>query len=120
MGAYLHNPLKNPVADAKAFGKFLTSQGAQVVCAYDCDIKNLKRKTNEYFDLLQPGDAAFLFYAGHAATFKNTLRLLAISKSKKPDFETEALSAQTLLSRFLNTHVDSTHSLTQSINQLTN
>ena len=96
--------LKNPVSDAKAVQLLLEAQHVEVHSAFDCDINELKDKFDLFVASLRPGDAAFFYFAGHGATFKNSVRLVAISDSAKPDIEKDALNLDVLIARLAAHH----------------
>ena len=96
--------LKNPLSDAKAVQLLLEAQHVEVHSAFDCDIKQLEQKFALFEASLRPGDAAFLFYAGHGTTFNNSVRLMAISDSAKPDIEKDALNLDVLIARLTAHH----------------
>ena len=89
--------LKNPVSDADAIQQLLEAQNVEVVSARDCDIDELKEKFEFFLTTIQPGDAVFLFFAGHGVTFKNSVRLMAVSNSPKPDIEKDTLNLDVLI-----------------------
>ena len=91
--------LKNPVSDAKAVQLLLEAQHVEVHSAFDCDIKELQDKFNLFVASLRPGDAAFFYFAGHGATFNNSVRLFAISDSAKPDMKKDALNLDVVIAR---------------------
>ena len=96
--------LKNQVSDAKAVQRLLEAQNVEVHSAFDCDIKELEQKFTLFAASLRPGDAAFLYYAGHGTMFNNSVRLLAISDSAKPDIENDALNLDVLIARLAAHH----------------
>ena len=96
INAYHHAPLKNAVNDAKAVAAALESKGVQVFAIYDCNITDLNAIVDEYVNALQKGDAAFVFFSGHAMEYKNTNRLLAVYQSAEPDLNKEALNVLVL------------------------
>ena len=105
MGNYKgHRSLKNPVPDAQAVQILLEAQHVEVHSAFDCDIKELQDKFDLFVASLRPGDAAFFYFAGHGVTFKNSVRLVAISDSAKPDIEKDALNLDVLIARLAAHH----------------
>lgn len=96
--------LKNPVSDAQAVQILLEAQHVEVHSAFDCDIKELQQKFDLFAASLRPGDAAFLYFAGHGTTFNNSVRLMAISDSAKPDIEKDALNLDVLIARLAAHH----------------
>ena len=100
--------LSKPVKDAKAIRDVLKDQNAEVYFANDCDIDEFEESFGLFVAAIRPGDAAFLFYAGHAVMLNNSLRLIAISnssasteeaKSSTPDIESNSLNLDVLIAR---------------------
>ena len=89
--------LKNPVPDADAIQHLLEEQNVEVIGARDCNMKELREQFDYFLNTLQPGDAAFLFFAGHGITFRNSVRLMAIADSPKPDIEKDAVNLDVLI-----------------------
>lgn len=96
--------LKNPVSDAQAVQILLEAQHVEVHSAFDCGIKELQQKFDLFAASLRPGDAAFLYFAGHGTQFNNAVRLMAISDSEKPDIEKDALNLNKLIARLAANH----------------
>ena len=92
--------LKNPVPDADAIQHLLEAQNVEVVNARDCDKNELEQQFEFFLTTLRPGDAAFLFFAGHGTEFRNSVRLMAISESAKPDLEKDAINLNVLIARY--------------------
>ena len=100
--------LKNPVADATAIRDVLEKKNAEVYYAENCGIDEFEETFGLFLAAVRPGDAAFLFYAGHAVMFNNSLRLTAIANSSKStddassstsDIEDNALNLDVLIAR---------------------
>ena len=92
-------PLKNPVPDASAMKVLLEAEHVEVFDAYDCDINEFEEKFSLFLASLRPGDAALLYFAGHAAMFNNSLRLMAMSNSANPDLERRSMNLDVLKAR---------------------
>ena len=95
----VNRKLQNPVSDADAIQQLLEAQNVEVFNARDCDINELEEQFALFLTSLRPGDAAFLFFAGHGTTFRNSVRLMAISNSAKPDVEKDALNLDVLIAK---------------------
>ena len=100
--------LTKPAKDAKAIRDVLKDQNAEVYFANDCDIDEFWELFGLFLAAVRPGDAAFLFYAGHAVMLKNSLRLMAVSNysvstdkanPSTPDIESNSLNLDTLVAR---------------------
>ena len=97
-GNYMNKPkLKNAVPDAKAIVDVLEKRNVEIYSAYDCDIEELKEKFALFATAVRPGDAAFMYFACHAAIFNNYLRLMAISTSSTHNIETDSLDLEKLV-----------------------
>ena len=98
IGNYKANrKLKNPVSDADAMQHLLEAQNVEVFNARDCNVNEFREQFDIFLTSLRPGDAAFLFFAGHGITFRNSVRLMTMSNSAKPDLEKDAVNLDVLL-----------------------
>ena len=91
--------LKNPVPDAKAIKGVLESQGVEVYYVEDCNSEDFWYQFELFEAALQKGDAAFFYFAGHGVTYENSVRLMALSDSEKPDVEKDGVNFDKLLAR---------------------
>ena len=92
-------PLKNPVPDASAMKFLLLAENVEVFHAYDCDIIEFEEQFSLFLAKLRPGDAALLYFAGHAVMYENSLRLMAMSNSAKPELERRSINVDFLKAR---------------------
>ena len=69
--------LPNAAKDAKAIANLLRKAGAKVILALDCNIVELREKKNEFMSLINEGDIAIFFFAGHGCQFRNHQRCIA-------------------------------------------
>ena len=97
----VYEKLKNPVRDSQAIKCLLETQNAEVFYVSDCTIEEFQEKFNSFEAAIKPGDTAFLYYAGHAAKYKNSLRLIAKSKSSTQDLEADSLNLDKLIARLI-------------------
>ena len=104
----LRPTLKNPVADAMAIRDVLEKKNAEIYFAENCDIDEFEETFGLFVAAVRPGDAAFLFYAGHAVMLNNSLRLMAIANSSTstddassstPDIEDNSFNLDVLIAR---------------------
>ena len=98
----LYPKLKNPINDAMAIRDVLKNQNAEVYYAEDCGIDEFEETFGLFVAAVRPGDAAFLFFAGHAVMLNNYLRLMAIANSltsAKSDIEANSLNLDQLIAR---------------------
>lgn len=58
-------PLLKAVSDARAVSETLTAQGFAVTTVLDAPRREMNRRISEFTAQLQPGDTAFVFFAGH-------------------------------------------------------
>ena len=71
------NKLPNAANDARAIAKLLKDAGATVIHVQDCHITALREAKDKFFNLLNEGDIAIFFFAGHGCQFRNQQRCLA-------------------------------------------
>ncbi|CAN7718195.1 caspase family protein [Bradyrhizobium sp. LjRoot220] len=65
--AYVNvDPLKKAVNDARSVGRSLQQLGFQVTLGENLGWRDFVQKFSSFENSIQPGDTAFLFYAGHA------------------------------------------------------
>lgn len=75
---YTHfNSLRHAANDAEAIAKKLEEAGATVILAKDCNILQLRKKKIYFMSLVNEGDIAFFFFAGHGCQFRNHQRCIA-------------------------------------------
>ena len=94
-----YKELKNPVRDSQAIKRLLETQNVKVYYVSDCTVEDFQQKFNSFEAAIKPGDTAFLYYAGHAAQYKNSLRLIAKSTSSTQDLEADSLNLDKLIAR---------------------
>ena len=76
------NKLKNARNDALAIARLLKAAGATVIHEQDCHIIALREAKDKFFNLLNEGDIAIFFFAGHGCQFKNQQLCLARSLTR--------------------------------------
>ena len=94
-----YKELKNPVRDSQAIKRLLETQNVEVFHASDCTVEEFEKEFASFEAAIKPGDTAFLYYAGHAAQYKNSLRLIAKSMSSTQDLEADSLKLEKLIAR---------------------
>ena len=60
-----------------AIARLLKAAGATVIHEQDCHIIALREAKDKFFNLLNEGDIAIFFFAGHGCQFRNQQRCLA-------------------------------------------
>ncbi|WP_052261702.1 caspase family protein [Leisingera sp. ANG-M1] len=95
-------------ADAKAIGAKLNELGFTLVEALDQDRRGLNRKISEFTSRLEPGDTAFVFFAGHGIEIEGENYLLpadiAAPGAGGSDFvKSESIALSALLDRIRKT-----------------
>ena len=95
----VYQELKNPVRDSKAITDLLEAQNVEVFYVSDCGVKEFEEKFTSFEAAIKPGDTAFLYFAGHAVEFENSLRLIAKSNSSTKNIEADSLNLDKLLAR---------------------
>ena len=95
----VHKGLKNPVPDAEAIRRVFESHGVEVFYVHDCNSKEFWHAFDLFEAAVRPGDAVFLYFAGHGCTFHNSVRLMTICNSAKPDIEKDGIKYDLLLAR---------------------
>ncbi|NVK16605.1 MAG: caspase family protein [Rhodobacteraceae bacterium] len=91
-------------ADAQSIGTKLNELGFTVTTALDQDRRGLNRKISEFTARLEPGDAAFVFFAGHGVEIDGENYLLptdiAAPSAGGSDFvKSESIALSDLLDR---------------------
>ena len=94
-----HQKLPKPVTDAEAIRDVLKEQNAEVYFAENCGVDEFEETFALFLAAVRPGDAAFLFFAGHAVILDSCLRLMAISTSPKPNIDADSLNLDKLMAR---------------------
>lgn len=91
--------LANPVNDANAVAKNLTSLGFAVTLRTDADLKSMRGAVREFIQSLPRGGVALVFYAGHGVQVKGENYLIPIDAEMAEEFEIpdETVSMTTLL-----------------------
>jgi len=87
------------VPDAEAIRRVLESQNVEVYYVHDCNSAEFWHQFALFETAIHPGDAVFFYFAGHGVTFKNSVRLMTISDSAKPDIEKDGVNLDVLLAR---------------------
>jgi hypothetical protein len=98
--AYVNaTPLPNPVNDAGAIAKALTSSGFEVVLGLDLDKPAFDGKVREFARVLEGADVALFFYAGHGLQVagRNYLVPIDAKLQKERDLDFEGLSVDFIL-----------------------
>ncbi|WP_372573893.1 caspase family protein [Ruegeria jejuensis] len=96
--------LEKAGADARAVGEKLRGLGFDTVEAIDQDRRGMNRRISEFTSKLQPGDTAFVFYAGHGVEIDGENYLLPTDivapSSGESDFvKSESIALSDLLDR---------------------
>ena len=100
IGDYKHHPkLPKPVTDAEAIRDVLEKQNAEVYFAENCGVDEFEEAFALFLAAVQPGDAVFLFFAGHGAIVNNAMRLITISNSSKSGIVAASLNLDVLVAR---------------------
>ena len=89
----------NAYRDSIAIKDLLEAQNAEVFHVSDCTIKEFKEKFNAFEAAIQPGDTAFVYFAGHAVKYENSLRLIAKSNSSTQDIEADSMNLDQMIAR---------------------
>jgi hypothetical protein len=98
--AYVNaTPLPNPVNDAAAMAKALTTAGFQVIAGLDLDKPAFDAKVREFASALEGADVALFFYAGHGLQVagRNYLAPIDAKLSKERDLDFEGISVDFVL-----------------------
>lgn len=107
--AYSEVPaLDKAAADARAIAERLTARGFTVIAATDTDRREMNRRISEFTARLEPGDTAFLFFAGHGVEIDGENYLLptdiAVPLAGEEDFiKSESIALSRLLDRIRGT-----------------
>ncbi|MEL6570978.1 MAG: caspase family protein [Pseudomonadota bacterium] len=100
--------LEKAVADAEAIAAQLATLDFDVILATDVDRRTFNLKVSEMINRLEPGDTAFVFYAGHGVEIEGENYLLPVdilgSGGLSSDFVTsESIALSQLLDRIRRT-----------------
>src|SRR5260221_7013136 len=76
--AYLNQPLKNPVNDARAIAARLQALNYDVVPVFDANRRAMGRAIEQFVGKLGTGDVALFFYAGHGVQSEGENYLLPV------------------------------------------
>ena len=93
--------LRNAVNDASAVRDALKKKNVHVVYAENCRAKELKAKFKTFLKLIQKGDIAIVFFAGHGVAYNNCNRLLAISEDGEMNYRRDSLNALLLIQKLV-------------------
>ncbi|MDK3072882.1 caspase family protein [Sedimentitalea sp. JM2-8] len=103
--AYSQVPsLDKAVADAESVAVALRAQGFEILTAINADRRNMNRSISDFTGRLEPGDSAFLFFAGHGVEIDGENYLLPTDivapESGERDFiKAESIALSGLLDR---------------------
>lgn len=91
-------------ADAEAVSARMTDLGFDVIAVTDADRRTMNRRISEFTARLEPGDTAFLFFAGHGVEIDGENYLLptdiAVPVAGEKDFiKAESIALSQLLDR---------------------
>ena len=90
--------LNNAVPDARAIKKMLQDKGADVFYGENLTIDEYQKLEAEYLNALQKGDVGIIFFAGHAFTYNNAIRLIPVT-DVEPDMKKHGVNVLTLNAR---------------------
>ena len=85
--------------DAEAIQRVLESQNVEVYYVNDCNSEEFWHQFYLFTAAIQPGDAAFSYFARHGVTYRNSVRLMTLSNSAKADIEKDGVNFGVLLAR---------------------
>jgi len=100
--------LEKAVADAAAVGGALADQGFDIVAAINVPRREMNQRISQFISQLEPGDTAFVFFAGHGVEIDGENYLLptdiAATDSGGSDFiKSESIALSNLLDRVRST-----------------
>lgn len=100
--------LEKAVADATAISETLAAQGFETVTATDASRRQMNRSISEFTGMLQPGDTAVLFFAGHGVEIDGENYLLptdivAPGSGERDFIKSESIALSALLDRVRST-----------------
>lgn len=106
---YAHVPvLEKARSDARAIAQALSGVGFDVTSVLDADRSQMNRAISTFVGKLQPGDTAFVFFAGHGVEIAGQNFLLPVnieaSENANQDFvKSESIGLSNVLARVQNT-----------------
>ncbi|MFD3189247.1 caspase family protein [Sedimentitalea sp. HM32M-2] len=97
-------PLDKAGADAQAISAALTQQGFDIITVLNADRRQMNRTISSFTERLQPGDTAFVFFAGHGVEIdgENYLLptdILAPASGERDFIKAESIALSALLDR---------------------
>ena len=100
--------LRKAVNDANSMAATLASQNFEVFAATDADRRTMNRNISQFTAKLEPGDTAFLFFAGHGVEIDGENYLLPVDiitpAAGEQDFiKAESIALSSLLDRIRST-----------------
>ncbi len=101
---YEHQPLKNPVNDARAMADALAQCGFQVTMLENASKRRMEEAIRTFGAKLTPTSAGLFYFAGHGLQVNGTNYLvpLAAKIEKESDIEYETVDAGRVLAEFAN------------------
>ena len=97
-------PLRNAVNDARAIKKSLEEKDVKVFYRENCTVKIMNQVIQELLLWIRPGDVVVVFFAGHGVTYKNAVRLVAISEFDETDYKRDTINFLLLIQRCVASH----------------
>lgn len=76
--AYLKNPLRGPIRDAKGMKQKLEKMGFSVTLVTDATRLTMEQQIVDYVNTLKPGDISFFYYSGHGTQHKGVNYLVPV------------------------------------------
>lgn len=89
-------PLDKARADAVAIAGALAAQGFEIIRATDATRRDMNRRISDFTARLEPGDTAFVFYAGHGVEIDGENYLLPTDIAAPASGEQDFIAAESI------------------------
>ena len=97
-------PLDNAVNDARAIKRLLEEKHVKVFYDENCTVKIMNQVIEDLLLWIRPGDVVVVFFSGHGVTYKNAVRLVAISEFDETDYKRDSINFVLLIQRSVASH----------------
>ena len=85
--------------DARAIKQSLEEKHVKVFYRENCTVTMMNQVIEELLLWIRPGDVVVVFFAGHGVTYKNAVRLVAISEFDETDYQRDSINFLLLIQR---------------------
>ena len=90
--------------DARAIKTLLEEKDVKVFYRENCTVTMMNEEIEELLLWIRPGDVVVVFFSGHGVTYKNAVRLVAISEFDETDYQRDSINFVLLIQRCVASH----------------